>query len=79
MEDSVQHPGDVHVLGHVVLNELESIAQEVGEVLRRPGDVVVDGHDGVPFPAKPVAQMGTEKAGGTRDEDPQSTSLLPIE
>ena len=79
MEDTVELTAHVHVFRHVVLNELEAVAEEMGQVFGGPRDVVVHGHDGMALLPEAIAQMRSQEACGPGDQDSHSTCPLPIE
>ena len=54
-----------------MLEELEVVpAQEMGDVLRPPGQQVVDAYHFVALGQRPFAEVGAEEAGAARDEGP---------
>ena len=66
MEDVVHAAGEVDVLRHVVVDELEIlVAGEVGDVVGIPRDEVIDGDDVMAFGEETVGEMRAEKAGTT--------------
>ena len=73
VENPVHRALDVDEAGDVVLDELEGrVADQVGDVVRRPGDEVVHPDHLVPLGDEPVAEMGAQEAGGAGDEDTHS-------
>ena len=66
--------------GDIVPDELEpAIAHEVGDVVRVSRHEVVEPHDAVPFREEPVAQMRSQEARRTRDEDSHVDLPRPID
>ena len=75
MEDGVQLPLHVEVLGYVLLDEAKvPVPRQVFDVGGAAGDQVVHDHHLVPFSQEPVAQMRTQKSGAAGDEYPHGSS-----
>ena len=70
VEDGVDVPGDPQERGHVLLHVREAGSpEEVLDVSDRARDEVVDRDDAVTLVEEPLAQVRTEEAGATRDDD----------
>ena len=53
----------------VFLNKFESrVISKMGEILKPPGEQVVDNHDAPAFANQGIAQMGAEKPGASKDD-----------
>src|SRR5687768_6501401 len=69
MQYAVERARDVRVGRDVVAHELEAfVADQVREVVRVPGDEVVESHHVMPVANETVGKVGTEEPGGPRDE-----------
>jgi hypothetical protein len=62
-----------------VLDELEAVAPEMGQVFRSSRDIVVHGDDGMAILAEAVAQVRSQEACRPGDQDSHPTCSLPIE
>ena len=70
MEDGVDVPRDPQEGGHVLVHVREAGSpEEVLDVSDRARDEVVDRDDAVTLVEEPLAQVRTEEAGATRDDD----------
>ena len=78
MQHAVERAIELNELGDVVPHEAESrIGREMLEIPRRPGDEVVHSHHLVLLREEAVSQMRTEKARGSRHQEPHAR-LRPI-
>ncbi len=67
MEDVVDRPVDVDRLDHVVVQERELVALDVGDVLQRARLEVVDADHAMPLGEQVVAEMRAEEPGSAGD------------
>ena len=67
MEDEVDVPVELEVLGHVVVDEGEVVPADVLDVLQRRDHEVVHRDHTVPLREQELAQMAAEKAGAAGD------------
>ncbi len=76
MQHAVERSGHVRVGADVVADELELlVSHEVRDVVRRPGDEVVEPDDLVTVGQKAIAQMGAEEARGAGDQHSHDVTL----
>src|SRR6185437_8564490 len=79
VQHAVERAGHVRVRRDVVADELERrLADEVRDVVRVPGDEVVETHHLVSVGQKAVAQVRAEEPRSARDEDSHARTR-PIE
>ena len=75
----VQHvvdgPVDDDVVGHVVLDEQESLVADVGDIVDRPGEQAVHADHLAVGREEEVAEMRADEAGAARDEHAHRPSL----
>src|SRR6185436_1852533 len=71
VEHGIDRSFDLERLGDVVVQEVEARSPaQMRDVLRPPGDQVVDADDPVPFGEQPVAEVRAEKTGSSSDHRP---------
>jgi len=78
VQDRVDGTLDVEVRGHILLDEGEpGIAEQVRDVVRAPGEEVIDADDGVAVGKEPLAQVRTDEAGAAGDDDACHACSVP--
>ncbi len=78
MEYPIQRPRDINELGDVVLIEAEMLVLgQVADILGRPRNEVVQTDDVVAIRQEPVGQVGAQKPGHSRDQEPHVNASRP--
>src|SRR4030042_853961 len=70
MKNVIERTFNIDIVGHIVLDEEESLITESGDVIHSAGNEIVHGDDFMPFFQKIFTDMRSEKTGAAGYQSP---------